>query len=45
MKYYESEVDFDSKSNLEGGKQIIDVEARAIVATTKVHPSKPKEPK
>jgi len=44
LKDSDSEVDSDSKSNTEGGKQIIDVEPSAMVATTKVCPSKPKEP-
>ena len=44
LKAYESEADSDSESNPEGGKQIIDVEPSATVATTKVHPSKPEEP-
>ena len=44
LKASKSEVDFDSESNLEGGKQIINVEPNAIVTTTKVHPSEPKEP-
>ena len=35
MKASESEVDFDSESNLEGRKRIIDVETYAIVTTTK----------
>jgi hypothetical protein len=36
LKASESEVDSDSESNPEGGKQIIDVEPSATVATTKV---------
>ena len=44
MKASESEVDYDSESNLEGGKWIINVEPSAIVATTKVRPSNPEEP-
>jgi hypothetical protein len=44
MKASDSEVDFDSDSYPEGGKQIIDVEPSAIVSTTKVHPSKLEEP-
>ena len=43
LKDFESEVDSDSKSNLESGKKIIDVEPRAIVTTTKVQPSKLEE--
>jgi hypothetical protein len=45
MKTSESEVDSDSESNPEGGKQIINVECNSNVATTKVHPSNPEEPK
>jgi len=41
----ESEGDSNSESNPEGGKRIIDAEPNAIVATTKVQPSKPKESK
>jgi hypothetical protein len=44
LKVSESEVDFDSKSNPEGGKWIIDVEPSATVATTKFHPIKIEEP-
>jgi hypothetical protein len=44
LKASESEDNPDSKSNPEGGKRIIDVEPSATVATTKVHPSEPKEP-
>jgi hypothetical protein len=44
LKASESEVDSDSESNPEGGKQIIDVEPSATVATTKVQPSEPEEP-
>jgi hypothetical protein len=44
LKSYESEVDSDFESNLESGKWIIDAEPSAIVATTKVQPSKPEEP-
>jgi hypothetical protein len=43
LKDSESEVKFDSKSNPERGKQIIDIEHSAIVATTKVWPSEPEE--
>jgi hypothetical protein len=35
LKASESEADFDYESNPEGGKQVIDVEPNAIVATTK----------
>jgi hypothetical protein len=44
LKAFESKFDSESESNPEGGKKIIDVEPSAIVATTKIHPSKPKEP-
>jgi hypothetical protein len=44
MKSSESEVDSDSESNLEGGKKIINFQPNAIVSTTKVQPSEPKEP-
>jgi len=39
LKASESEVDSDSESNPKGGKQIIDVEPSATIATTKVRPS------
>jgi hypothetical protein len=45
LKASELEVDSDSKSNPKGGKWIINVEPSATIATTKVHPSEPKEPK
>jgi hypothetical protein len=44
LKASESEVDSNSKSNPEGGKQIIDFELSATVSTTKVYPSEPEEP-
>jgi hypothetical protein len=44
LKASKSEVDYESKSNLEGGKWIIDVEPSATIATTKVQPSEPEEP-
>jgi hypothetical protein len=44
LKDYESEVDYDSESNPEGGKKIIDVEPSATVTTTKVQQSEPEEP-
>jgi hypothetical protein len=44
LKASESEVDYDSESNPEGGKWIIDVEPSATVTTTKVQPSKLEEP-
>jgi hypothetical protein len=43
MKASELEVDYDSESNPEGGKQIIDAEPNATVTTTKVQPSEPEE--
>ena len=45
LKASKLEVDSDSKSNPQGGKQIIDVEPSATVTTTKVQSSKPEEPK
>jgi hypothetical protein len=44
LKASESEVDYDSKSNHEGGNHIIDVEPSAMVSTPKVQPSKLEEP-
>jgi hypothetical protein len=44
LKASNSKVDSDSESNLEGGKQIIDVEPSATITTTKVQPSEPEEP-
>jgi hypothetical protein len=35
LKDSESEVDYDSESNIEGGKHIINAEPNATVATTK----------
>jgi hypothetical protein len=43
LKASKSEVDFDSESNPEGGKKIIDVEPSATVTTTKFRPSEPEE--
>jgi hypothetical protein len=43
LKASESEDDYDSESNPEGGKNIIDAEPSAMVATTKVRPSEPEE--
>jgi hypothetical protein len=45
MKDFDSEVDFDSESNPEGGKRIIDDEPSSMFVTTKVRLSKPEEPK
>jgi hypothetical protein len=44
MKASNLEVNYDSESNLEGEKHIIDVEPSAIVATTNVQPREPEEP-
>jgi hypothetical protein len=44
LKDSKSEADFDSESNLEGGKQIINDEPSAMITTTKVRPSEPEEP-
>jgi hypothetical protein len=44
LKASESEVDYDSDSNVEARKRIIDVEPSATVTTTKVQPSEPEEP-
>jgi hypothetical protein len=44
MKAYELDVVSDSESELERGKQIIEAEPSAIVATTNIHPSEPYEP-
>jgi hypothetical protein len=43
LKDSELEVDYDSESNPEEGKWIIDVEPSATIVTTKVHPSEPEE--
>jgi hypothetical protein len=44
LKASESEVGSDSESDPDKGKQIIDAEPSATVATTKVQPSEPEEP-
>jgi hypothetical protein len=44
MKASESDKYSDSKSNLEGGKRIIDVETSTSIATSKVQPSELEEP-
>jgi hypothetical protein len=36
LKASDSEADSDSKSNIEGGKKIIDVEPNSTVTTTKI---------
>jgi hypothetical protein len=43
LKASDSEVDYDSESNPEGGKCIIDVEPSATFTTTKVWPRKSEE--
>jgi hypothetical protein len=45
VKAYESDAGFDSESELEKGRWIIDTEPNATVATTKIHPAEPNEPK
>jgi hypothetical protein len=44
LKASELEAYFESDSNLEGGKWIIDAEPNTTISTTKVHPSEPEEP-
>ena len=43
MKAFELDVGSDSKLKLERGRQIIDAEPSATVATTKLHPGEPDE--
>jgi hypothetical protein len=43
VKASESDAGFDSKSELERGRQIIDIEPSATVATTKLQPDEPDE--
>jgi hypothetical protein len=43
VKASESYVGFDSESEPERGRQIIDTEPSATVATTKLHPGEPDE--
>jgi hypothetical protein len=43
MKSCESNADFDSEPELERGRQIIDVEPSATVATTKLQHGEPDE--
>jgi len=45
LKSIESKEYYDFESNPKGGNHIIDVEPNAIVAITKVQPSKIEEPK
>jgi hypothetical protein len=44
VKASESDVGSDSESEPEKGRQIIDAEPSATIATTKVHPGEPDEP-
>jgi hypothetical protein len=44
VKASESDVDSDSEPELERGRQIIDAEPSATVATTKLQPGEPDEP-
>ena len=44
MKASKSNVDYDFDPELERGRQIIDAEPSATVATTKLQPSHPDEP-
>jgi hypothetical protein len=44
VKASESDVGSDSESELERGRQIIDVEPSATIATTKLQPGEPDEP-
>jgi hypothetical protein len=44
VKASESDVGSDSESEPEKGRQIIDVEPSATIATTKIHPGEPDEP-
>ena len=43
VKASKSDAGFDSESELERGRQIIDGEPSAIVSTTKLHPGEPDE--
>jgi hypothetical protein len=44
VKAYESDVGYDSESELERGRRIIDTKPSATVSTTKLHPDEPDEP-
>jgi len=44
VKASESDVGFDSESELERGRRIIDSEPSATIDTTELHPSEPDEP-
>jgi hypothetical protein len=45
VKASESDVDSDSKAELERGRQIIDTKPSATIATTKLQPGESNEPK
>ena len=45
VKASESDAGSDSESELERGRQIIDAEPSATIATTKLHPGESDEPK
>jgi hypothetical protein len=45
VKYSESDASSDFESKIERGRQIIDAEPSAIVATTKLQTDEPDEPK
>ena len=45
VKASESDADSDSEPEPERGRQIIDVKPSATIATTKLQPSEPTEPK
>jgi hypothetical protein len=44
VKASKSDVDYDSETELERGRRIIDVEPSATIATTKLQLSEPDEP-
>jgi len=44
VKSFESYAGSDYESELEKGRQIIDIEPSATVSTTKIHPGEPDEP-
>jgi len=45
VKAFESDVGFESESEPERGRQIIDTEPSATVSTTKLKPGEPDDPK
>jgi hypothetical protein len=45
VKSFESDASSDSESEPKRGRQFIDMESSATIATTKVQPSEPDEPK